>query len=100
MSESTNARWYAIDNMGVATLCRNEADALQNAIDGDEQFPRRAPYVATQLVVLPVGWKMVPVEPTEDMIKAVYPLHYFTELSVELRRHYAEMLAAAPEPPQ
>lgn len=55
-------RWYAIDREGMATLCSGEADAIKNAKDAAEQFPRRAPYVAAQLLALPAGWTIVPIE--------------------------------------
>lgn len=60
-------RWYAIDFEGMATLCADEADARKNAKEAAEQFPRRAPYVAAQLVALPAGWKMTPIRSTEEM---------------------------------
>lgn len=66
MSE-TNVRWYAIDREGMATLCASAEDARKTVKEANEQFPRRAPYLAAQLVVLPVGWKIVPIQSTEEM---------------------------------
>ena len=50
-------------------------------------------------ISIPDGYVMVPVEPTDEMVKAVYPLHYFTYLGHELRENWARMLAARPEVP-
>lgn len=47
----------------------------------------------------PEGFVMVPVEPTEAMVKAVYPLHYFTYLGPELRENWRRMIDARPEIP-
>jgi NTP pyrophosphatase (non-canonical NTP hydrolase) len=51
-------------------------------------------------VVAAEGFVLAPTEATDDMVKAVYPLHYFTRLGAELKQHYAKMLAAAPRAPQ
>lgn len=42
--------------------------------------------------VIPDGWKLVPVEPTEDMLRAAY-----RESGVYSAKAYRAMLAAAPE---
>lgn len=42
-------------------------------------------------------WQLVPVEPALDMVKAVYPYHHQFSPGIDLRRHWATMLAAAPE---
>ena len=44
--------------------------------------------------VIPDGWKLVPVEPTKDMLEASWTLHSIYHPSA-----YRDMLAAAPQPP-
>jgi hypothetical protein len=44
------ANWYCIDKTGMATLCADEADALQNAKLAAMDWPNNAPYRAVQLV--------------------------------------------------
>jgi hypothetical protein len=41
---------------------------------------------------------LVPREPTEDMLKAALPFHWFTRLGKELADNYRRMLAAVPKP--
>lgn len=48
---------------------------------------------------IPEGYVLVPVELTPEMVKAVYPLHYFTYLGSELREHWRTLLAARPKIP-
>ncbi|MBP2157166.1 hypothetical protein [Erwinia rhapontici] len=73
-------------------------------------------YTAAQPIVLPPGWKLVPIEPTEDMVINGFeskPNEHFSELGVwdafeamsgceqaahKARLCYAAMLAAAPAP--
>lgn len=50
MSRTTEPRWYCVNTIGMATLCRDEADARREAADADTVWPRHAPHVATQLV--------------------------------------------------
>ena len=45
-------RWYCVDNMGMATLCADKADAENVASDCDTEWPRQAPHRAVQLVEL------------------------------------------------
>jgi hypothetical protein len=47
---SDEPRWYSVNTIGMATLCRGEADARREAADADAMWPRHAPHVATQLV--------------------------------------------------
>ena len=42
MSESTEPRWYCLNNMGMATLCADQADAEMTANDCNIQWPHRA----------------------------------------------------------
>ena len=44
------ANWYCIDKTGMATLCADEDDALQNAKLAALDWPNNAPYRAVQLV--------------------------------------------------
>lgn len=48
--EPNDRRWYCVNTIGMATLCRDEADARREAADADAMWPRHAPHVATQLV--------------------------------------------------
>lgn len=43
-------RWYAVDKVGIATLCKDQADALEEAEQGALSFPHLAPYCATRLL--------------------------------------------------
>lgn len=61
--------------------------------DGDELFTRPAPAVSLTEMV-PEGWKLVPVEPTEEMIAAG---DQFMDGLSRLGDAYEAMLAAAPE---
>lgn len=45
-------RWYCVDNMGMATLCADKADAEDVASTCDIDFPRQSPHRAVQLVEL------------------------------------------------
>lgn len=49
-TEKNNPHWYCVNTIGMATLCRDEADARREAADADAMWPRHAPHVATQLV--------------------------------------------------
>lgn len=50
MSAATEPRWYSVNNMGMATLCADKADAENVASDCDTEWPRQAPHRAVQLV--------------------------------------------------
>ena len=50
MSAATEPRWYSVNNMGMATLCADKADAENVASDCDIDFPRQSPHRAVQLV--------------------------------------------------
>jgi len=43
------ARWYCVSREGLATLCKDERDARQVAIDADAQFPACGPHRAVRL---------------------------------------------------
>ena len=58
-----------------------------------------------QQVAVPQGWKLVPVEPTDDMCEAAWNSDGVDYVGEYQRIHradlaYAAMLAAAPQPPQ
>ena len=44
------------------------------------------------------GWQLVPVEPTQEMLKEIWLDERFKELA--MKRRYQAMLAASPTPPQ
>lgn len=44
------ARWYSVSHTGLATLCKDEADARATAHDSNIMYPRDAPHRAVQLV--------------------------------------------------
>lgn len=50
MTTPHQMRWYCVDNMGIATLCADRADAEKVASDCDTEWPRQAPHRAVQLV--------------------------------------------------
>ena len=49
-TDGTPPRWYCVNNMGMATLCADQADAEMTAKDCNIQWPRQAPHRAVQLV--------------------------------------------------
>ena len=55
-----------------------------------------APMLASARV--PDGWQLVPVEPTDDMVRVVYPLHWYEGPGRRLKIAYKQMLAVAPKP--
>ena len=49
-TDGTPPRWYCVNNMGMATLCADQADAEMTASDCNIQWPRQSPHRAVQLV--------------------------------------------------
>ena len=49
-TDGTPPRWYCLNNMGMATLCADKADAEDVARTCDIDFPRQSPHRAVQLV--------------------------------------------------
>ena len=49
-TDGTPPRWYSVNNMGMATLCADQADAEMTASDCDTEWPRQSPHRAVQLV--------------------------------------------------
>jgi len=66
-------------------------------IEPVELFTRAAPAVNLAELV-PDGWKLVPVEPTSEMLEEIWLDERFKEMAMK-RRYYA-LLAAAPAPPE
>ena len=50
MTTPQNPRWYCVNNMGMATLCADKADAEDVARTCDMEWPRQGPHRAVQLV--------------------------------------------------
>ena len=50
MTTPQTTRWYSVNNMGMATLCADKADAEDVASDCNIQWPRQSPHRAVQLV--------------------------------------------------
>ena len=50
MTTPQTPRWYCVNNMGMATLCADQADAEMTAKDCDMEWPRQGPHRAVQLV--------------------------------------------------
>ena len=50
MTTPQTPRWYSVNNMGMATLCADQADAEMTASDCDTEWPRQSPHRAVQLV--------------------------------------------------
>ena len=52
MTTPQEPRWYSVNNIGMATLCADKADAEDVASTCDIDFPRQSPHRAVQLVEL------------------------------------------------
>lgn len=52
MSQQPEPRWYCLSIDGAATLCVDQADAVETALDADIAFPHCAPHRAVQMVEL------------------------------------------------
>lgn len=50
MTTPQNPRWYCVNNMGMATLCADKADAEDVARTCDMEWPRQGQHRAVQLV--------------------------------------------------
>ncbi|ETU71035.1 hypothetical protein Q094_07031, partial [Pseudomonas aeruginosa PS42] len=75
--------------------------AAQNAVFTTEPGCDTAVELAAQTTqaqhCVPEGWKLVPVEPTEDVLEAIHNGGYVGD-DQELRWFYQSILAAAPAP--
>lgn len=49
-TDGTTPRWYCVNNMGMATLCADKADAEDVARTCDMEWPRQGQHRAVQLV--------------------------------------------------
>lgn len=78
---------------GPMTVCHWMKPA-EELPDGARLFTRPAP-AADLAELVPPNWKLVPVEPTKQMLEASY-----REASVYSPTAYRAMLAAAPTPPE
>lgn len=43
------ARWYVVNGLGLATLCKDESDALWLVAECEREYPRHGPYRAVLL---------------------------------------------------
>ena len=68
----------------------------QAAWGGDPQSVAQAAVTAYLAAMRGAGWKLVPIEPTEDMVSAVYLSG--SPLRPELKSHWRAMLVRAPNP--
>jgi hypothetical protein len=46
----THLHWYCLSKSGMATLCKDEADAHETAAESEIEFPRESPYRAVQML--------------------------------------------------
>lgn len=68
--------WYVINNIGMATLCKDEAEAQLLAEDCDMVYQRQAPHRAVQLVALAALQSAQPAAAVSDeAIYAVWAQH-------------------------
>lgn len=72
-------------------LIEKSIDSIRAALERPQN------HVEQHLGMVPAGWKLVPVEPTDDML---YDIQEFSHiLPPRGKRIWAHMLAAAPQPP-
>ena len=77
--------------LGVGTHPQGFVPALRSALDQPQN------HVPDAGNMVPAGWKLVPVDPTDDML---YDIQEFSHiLPPRGKRIWAHMLAAAPQPP-
>ena len=51
-TDKQSPRWYCLNAIGMATLCKDEQDARSIAAESDSVYPQHAPHRAVQLVEL------------------------------------------------
>lgn len=68
--------------------CDAQSDECIDLEDAAEAWNRRAPSV-----LVPQGWRLVPAEPTDEMLNATYAGQHCSDV-------FRDMLAAAPQPPE
>lgn len=86
------AAWQSMSDMRFVTA--DKKLAKQWAQSG---FNPRPLYTAPPAVAMPDGWKLVPVEPTDGMLWALYGFLVGQLTEPDYQRYHA-MLAAAPKP--
>lgn len=91
------------DGLILDVICPDEHEAYE----GEYTVPLYAapqPKAEQGPVQVPEGWKLVPVEPTKEMLDAVVTtvdVHLLgADAEMQYREDWAAMLAAAPEAPQ
>ncbi|MCO8609685.1 hypothetical protein KGP95_13320 [Burkholderia multivorans] len=90
---ASDGRRCIVDLGAVRWLTKAEAWKLMHP---DES---RSPAMAAEAVAIPTGWKLVPVEPTEEMIDAARTCAVgWSDGFPDHAEGYAAMIAAAPQP--
>ena len=103
-------RWYSVNNMGMATLCADQADAEDVAKTCDIDFPSQSPHRAVQLVEAPKihypmaepvawmwrvadsDWQLESTCPPERPLAIVEPLYtgYMADAYIEAQQRLAD----------
>ncbi|KVV57965.1 hypothetical protein WT27_23845 [Burkholderia territorii] len=103
-SPAAEDRHYSAKDVG--SRCANCGHALTDH-DGGRTCPSSAPQPAqaSPAAAIPAGWKLVPIEPTEEMIavgvgKGDADFYGDPLVKAEVRSDYQSMIAAAPQPAQ
>lgn len=86
--------WYVVNNIGMATLCKDEAEAQLLAEDCDMVYQRQAPHRAVQLVAL-AALQAQPAEVSDDDISIAAAPFAWKNLNVtEHRTAFARAILA------
>lgn len=88
-SPSTWSLWTECSGEDYAEYCKRIATG---EADAGRFYEARILYTAPPAPAVPDGWKLVPFEPTEEMLRAAY-----REAGVYSAKAYRAILAAAPE---
>lgn len=72
-----------------------DADEIRRGVLGTYDRAAVAAITAA-LRAAPEGFVVMPTELTDEMVRAVYPLHWFL-LGSELREHYSKFVASRPQ---
>lgn len=72
------------------------------SIDAAEELQRLYGMATPQSAQIPAGWKLVPIEPTDEMVAIGQSIFgsFVEDTPADYKRIYAAMLSAAPQPPQ
>ncbi len=104
--KSANLSWQE-ENEGLGAKCASALDLLREATEWMEDHPampdssRMRAALSGKLPepAAPEGWKLVPVEPTHDMLYVIVNCGHFDVVQPEMAaKYYRAMLAAAPNP--